>query len=519
MTKRTLTYILVLMAISLLGIGLLQWIWLDQAIAKQTEDYDSRVQIAMNQTVRDMEESEAAVFIEERFGETIDIQILLDHTSENIFFDIDSTLVVTTDVLKGDTETVTEVFLWSESDSDQVRVIADGSPQIIRREYTESKTVSGDTLIHTDEAEHRIAVIGDVMERMIVKNVHAADPLEFRMQSTNLDSLLSSNLHENGVKGEFDIGVSSEGGDSLLQSYSQDWVSGTEAEYAVSLFPYMDHNGPQLLLSIPDKSAQILGQLSSAVVLSILLAILVLGTFAFTLFQIIRQKRISQIKSDFINNMTHEFKTPLATIGLAADSISHPKVKNDTDQIDHFTQIIREEKSRLNDQVEKVLQIARMERGELKLKSELIDFNKLVTEAAENMKLQVQAKSGELTVTLDAGHGEIKGDKAHLYNVILNLIDNALKYSHKTPHLKLTTRWQNGEVQFHVADNGIGMSRDEQKRIFETFYRGQTGNVHSTKGFGLGLSYVREIVKLHHGQLNVDSTPGMGSTIGFSLPI
>jgi two-component system, OmpR family, phosphate regulon sensor histidine kinase PhoR len=520
MARRTLLYIVLLMTISLIGIGVLQWHWLNQAMADQQEKFDQSVRSALNASVRDMEEQEADLFIRESFGDTSEIKIFLNkfgrsgESNEQIFIFED-------DVDTSWTDQETEVILWSDSNTSDVRVLhaPETEGNMIIREVSVRDTVFGQQTLQVTHVEHKIEVIGDVMERMLIDEVHSGDPLAFRMNSNNVDSVLSANFKKEGILTPFTHAVTSFSGDSLISEYSENWKGDTATAYSTSLFPHMrTSSGNHLLVDFPDKQSYVRAQMAWMIALAIFLGLLLIATFGYTVFQIIRQKRLSQIKSDFINNMTHEFKTPLATIGLAADSIRHPKVKTDQAQIDYFTNIITEEKERLNGQVEKVLQIARMERGEIKLNPEALDFNALVEKAADTMKLQAEARHGEISITLDHKLAAINGDGAHLYNVILNLIENALKYCPSNPQVKLGTRSSEGKLEFFVEDNGVGMTKDVQKRIFETFYRAQGGNLHETKGFGLGLSYVREIIRLHNGELVVHSAPGKGSQIGFKLP-
>lgn len=224
------------------------------------------------------------------------------------------------------------------------------------------------------------------------------------------------------------------------------------------------------------------------------------------------------MKTDFINNMTHEFKTPIATISLAADSIESPKVIQDESKIHRFIHIIRQENKRMLQQVEKVLQMAQIDKKDFQLKLGEVDMHELIRQAVEHLTLQVQKREGTIRVELNAGQPVLEGDHTHLSNVIYNLLDNANKYSADAPDIRITTLNLNGGIEIMVEDKGIGISKENQKHIFDKFYRVHTGNVHDVKGFGLGLSYVKAIALAHQGNIEVRSEPGKGSRFTLYLP-
>ncbi len=251
---------------------------------------------------------------------------------------------------------------------------------------------------------------------------------------------------------------------------------------------------------------------------STLFTLIIFATFGATIHFIFRQKKISEIKSDFINNMTHEFKTPIATISLATSAINSPKVLHDEKRINYYTGIIEQENKRMLSQVENVLQMALMDRQELQLNQELISLQDLIETAVSKLKLQVENRGGRIIFENQAPFIFLNADKFHLENALVNLLDNANKYSPETPKIKVNLQKKNGQAIIQITDNGIGMNAEEVRRIFEKFYRVPTGNLHDVKGFGLGLSYVKNIVQLHHGQVKVKSAPGKGSTFQIILP-
>jgi two-component system phosphate regulon sensor histidine kinase PhoR len=232
----------------------------------------------------------------------------------------------------------------------------------------------------------------------------------------------------------------------------------------------------------------------------------------------LNQKKISEIKSDFINNMTHELKTPLATISLAIDAIGNEKVMDNREKIRYFSGIIKEENKRMNKQVESILQSALLEKNEISLNLQVTDVHEVITHTVENLQLQLAAKQGQVELRLDAINPIIMADDVHFSNVIFNLLDNAIKYSKEHLEVVISTYSTRKSLVITIADNGIGMSRDTISRIFEKFYRAHTGNVHNVKGFGLGLSYVKAIVDAHKGKIKVESAVGKGSKFTMEFP-
>jgi len=227
---------------------------------------------------------------------------------------------------------------------------------------------------------------------------------------------------------------------------------------------------------------------------------------------------MSEMKTDFINNMTHEFKTPIATISLASDSILSPSILENKDKVTRFINIIKQENKRMLSQVEKVLQMAQIEKENVELKFNAVNLHETIEDAVINAELKIQAKGGTIQTLLLSQNPIIEADQIHISSIINNLLDNAEKYTPERPEIVITTRDVKGGIEFDVSDNGIGMTKDALKLIFEKFYRVHTGNVHDVKGFGLGLSYVKAMVDAHHGKIFVKSEPGKGSIFTIYLP-
>jgi len=250
----------------------------------------------------------------------------------------------------------------------------------------------------------------------------------------------------------------------------------------------------------------------------LIFSIFIVIVFALSIYYIVSQKKLSEMKSDFINNMTHEFKTPLATISVATDAIVNEKVISQPDQVKHFASIIKNENQRMNHQVETILQMARLDRKDFDFKFVQVDIHQVLDKAIESLLLQIESRGGSISFSKEAVNTALIADAQHLQNLFRNLIDNANKYSPEAAKISLSTRNEPGGILVIVADKGIGMSKQVQQRVFERFFRETSGNIHNVKGFGLGLSYVKAIVDAHKGQIKVQSEPGKGSIFEVFIP-
>lgn len=275
----------------------------------------------------------------------------------------------------------------------------------------------------------------------------------------------------------------------------------------------------QLWLIIPNYKQQVWTSLKWLIIGAAIFMIIIIAAFYVTVRSLINQKKLSEIKSDFINNMTHEFKTPLATISLAVDALKNDKVINNPEKREYFRSIIKEENVRMNKHVETILQAAFMERQELKLKLTKLHLHEMLQKVLENYELQLQSKNGKVETLLNAKNDLIEVDEVHFANLLSNLIDNAIKYSNDNILIKISTHSTNKQLLIRIEDNGIGMSKETVKRIFEKFYRAHTGNLHNVKGFGLGMSYVKTVIDAHKGKMRVESTLGKGSIFTIEIPL
>jgi two-component system, OmpR family, phosphate regulon sensor histidine kinase PhoR len=331
---------------------------------------------------------------------------------------------------------------------------------------------------------------------------------------------------------EFALTIFKDDGLGLMERQSANFTSWYEdtINFHFKLHPIIPPSGSAaenltanewLIIVVPSVNDIVYKGLRGNIAVAILFTVVICAAFYLTVSTMIRQKKLSEIKNDFINNMTHEFKTPIATISLAVDAIKNEKVQRDTEKLGYFSSIIKEENQRMNRQVETILKSALMDRQEVQLNLKPLHVHEIIRDVADNFILRLQEKQGLLETDLSATEDLIEGDEVHISNLITNLMDNAVKYSKENvpPVVRLVTSSNNKKFTIRIEDNGIGMTRETLKRIFEKFYRAHTGNIHNVKGFGLGLSYVKNVVEAHQGHIKAESTLGKGScfTIDFNL--
>jgi two-component system, OmpR family, phosphate regulon sensor histidine kinase PhoR len=282
-------------------------------------------------------------------------------------------------------------------------------------------------------------------------------------------------------------------------------------------------NGPDpfetLSIVVPDYKSVVMKQMRWMIFGVIFFTLVIISAFYVTVSTLLRQKKLSEIKNDFINNMTHEFKTPLATISLAVDAMRNEKVVFDREKSAYFSGIIKEENRRMNKQVETILQAALIDRQELQLNLQPLHVNEVIRRVMDNFKLQLEEIHANVILQLEEGYDVAEADEVHFTNLISNLVDNAIKYSREKPVIRIQTHRSGKNISVRIEDNGIGMTKETQRRIFEKFYRAHTGNVHNVKGFGLGLSYVKSVVDAHNGRIRVESTVGKGTTFTLEIPL
>jgi two-component system phosphate regulon sensor histidine kinase PhoR len=381
-------------------------------------------------------------------------------------------------------------------------------------EFEEEYNIPIDALEKIRSANLKI----DFMNRAWEELIGEKDILA-RLDTGQVRMLVKNNLKEKGIEQSFELGILDNNGKFLPITNSADSFSLMSSRMQARLFPSdIISQENYLLVNFPNKRAYVFRQIWLPVLSSILFIGVVIFCFVYAIRVIIRQKNLSEIKNDFINNMTHEFKTPIATVSLAVEALQDPDLLNQESFRKRYLSIIKDENKRLGGQVEKVLQAATLEKKEFSLKLEYVNLIDLLEDAKSQFELQVENKGGKITLENEIGDPYMMSDAFHLAHIFNNLLDNANKYTKESPVIHIKVWDQNGYAFVSIQDNGIGMSKEVTKKIFDKFYRVPTGNVHDVKGFGLGLSYVKTIIEAHKGEISVNSEPGKGSIFTIKLP-
>lgn len=331
-----------------------------------------------------------------------------------------------------------------------------------------------------------------------------------------LEFLLKTEFEKRNVTADFEYGIYDCSEKCMVGgNYISPKKGKTVAHFPEA--PKLKNDGYYFAVHFPGVEANLISQMgiwgfSSAVLL------IVIFFFVYTLLVILKQRRLSEIQKDFINNMTHEFKTPISTIAISAEVLKNPGIIHTPERLLNYVTIIQNENHRLKQQVERVLQMARLDKEDIGLKKEQVDIHELICEAVKNITPSLQSKNGKINMDLNAMHNLVLVDRLHFINVFYNLLDNAIKYNHSSPEIIIRTHVDNKVLLISVSDNGIGISEENHKKIFHKFYRVPTGNIHDVKGFGIGLNYVKLIVEKHEGKVSLQSDLDKGSTFTIAIP-
>ncbi len=375
----------------------------------------------------------------------------------------------------------------------------------------------------TDNASEGAAVRKQIMLNYVMNQALGEGgnkDIEKKISVGLIDTLLKQEFSARGILIDYEFGVFSPDRNKIVLERTGKFHD--ELLFKGYSFPLFSGSGIStrdfLLIYFPQQSKYNMQNLWVMMSVSMLLVLVIIAAFSYSVFTIIRQRKLSELKNDFINNMTHEFKTPISTISLACQALSDKDIPRSNDMYNDYIQIIGDENHRLGEMAEKILQTAILEKGNLHLRPEAIDIHELIADAIHKIAIQIEIRDGVLTKSLKAEYPLIKADKVHLSNVIYNLLDNANKYSPRKPQIMVSTADAENGIFMSVHDKGMGISKANLKRIFEKLYRVPTGDVHNVKGFGLGLSYVKFIVEKHGGTISVESEPGKGSTFTIFLP-
>ena len=343
-------------------------------------------------------------------------------------------------------------------------------------------------------------------------------PIHKRVSRKQIESLLLKKLIEEDIDIDFEYAIYAK--DLATKIQSDNFELAKNSTIGVPIF--LDNNNESdfnLYINFPERKMFIMSSIIGMTLLSIIFTTIIIIAYTSAIYQLIKQRQISQIKTDFINNMTHEFKTPIATINLALDAIKNPMVINDEEKVKRYLKMIKEENKRMHAQVENVLRISKLERNELNISKDRVKLHELIEDAVTHIQLIVDDRKGYIKTHLKAMKSSVLANETHFTNVIVNILDNAVKYSDNEPKIDIYSENIGSNIILEIKDKGNGMTKTVQKKVFEKFYREHTGDVHNVKGHGLGLAYVKRIVDDHQGHVSVESEKGKGSTFIIKLPL
>ena len=519
---RRLTFILIVsvMSFALIGIIVVQIFWIRNFIELREKQFTSQVHSSLQTVSKNIQNKELMFFLKKFSGLTKDKSLATEagiskiiyqqiDTVKNERFTYARTILeqkykVPTEFFGQDTLTLKRTFSKKDvfksrhyTNEDDIRALSPEDHSILYSELTS-----------LDKEFFRDALYEEIKR----------SPIKSRISNDELKQKLQNQFKNRGIKTPFKFAIYDNDMPTSVKSGYFKIIKGQT--YSTTLFAdNNDKSNFRLYINFPDKQKFILSSISKNLILSILFIFTIIGVFAMTLYQLNRQKRIAAIKTDFINNMTHEFKTPIATINLALDAIKNPKIIDNKEKILGYVKMIREENKRMHVQVETVLRISRLDKNQLDLGKDVIDIHDILEDALSHVQLLIENKNGKLTQQLEAIQTEVMGDISHITNVFVNLLDNAIKYSKEVPDITIHTENNANAILIHISDHGLGMSKVAVKHAFDKFYREETGNIHNVKGHGLGLSYAKKIIEMHQGTIHVVSEKEKGSRFTVKLPV
>ncbi len=522
MTKNKIRWLIGLLSVALIGLIGFQFYWINEVSTVNKERFSKSVNDALNEVAYKLAMMNDQRFLQQNMNSGVPIQESRLEALRDSITRISNSRSFDPNGPRG-VQNVEEMFnsmfqVQINEQTGQMYFNFDFQAFVNQPTFTNPQTPANNNLRLEQQMNRRM----DMLKKSWLDHLMGSNNLYERIHPADLDTLLKRELRNRDINLEYHYGIidGSEGELKLLNAnVREDAEHVLDSELKANLFP-MDLAIKDYFLAIdfPEEKNYLMKQALVPLSASGLLIFIVIGCFAYAIMVILRQKKISEIKNDFINNMTHEFKTPIATVSLATEALQDDDIKGNKTIIDRYVEVIRDENKRLGMQVEKVLQIASLDKKDFRLKFEKSNVHDIIEKALVNITILVEKRGGVISHQLLASNSIVEADKVHLTNIIYNLLDNANKYSPDAPEIHIRTDSISTGVIIKISDKGIGMTKEATQKIFDKFYRVSTGNVHDVKGFGLGLSYVKNIVDMHHGTISVKSEIGKGSTFKVFLP-
>ena len=525
MNKRLFVLLVILMSLSLVGIISVQLYWIKNSVEDKEEQFSNTVAEALNRVTDKIEDREMRDYSDRLLNLKDSVGELKSSHLSNIFFidrDLNSNeiLFYSHGILEEDYN-IASTFFDSSTTNDSTAIKSFTSKRtktIFKEEYgLDGKSYKLNPIQKLEKIGGLSSVdkaVFDDVYREYAENV----PIHKRVTKQEIELLLDQELKNRSLDIDFEYGIYSRGLPTKVKS--RRFKYGESTLYKAPIFKNSEGSSNfSLLISFPKKKKFLIESVLGMAFLSLLFTLVIVIAYASAIYQLIRQKQISEIKSDFINNMTHEFKTPIATINLAVEAIRNPKIIGDQEKVKRYLQMIRDENKRMHAQVENVLRISKLERNQLDITKDRVDAHDLIHKAISHVELIVLDRGGYIKTHLEAERSEILANEMHFGNVLVNMLDNAIKYSPDAPKIDVYTEKVKNYIIIKIEDQGAGMSKAVLKKVFEKFYREHTGDIHNVKGHGLGLAYVKKIVEDHQGEVYAECEKGKGSTFYIKIPL
>ncbi len=525
MNKLFFRLLVLLMSLSLIGIILVQVYWFNTSFKNNDEQFKFHVKQVLGNVADKIQKQETYSFYDkinhykDSTGKVPEKDDILEFYYVQKNPRTNKTIIYSNSIIS-ENYNISQTFFDKKFDSEKFKSFSSKRVTEVYNNNSIDKSGVSQSLIPDVRIEKsgNLDILDDALFEISAKDVLSAMPLEERVSSDVFQKLIKKELGEYGIETRFEFGVYSN--NLVTKIKSNAFKYNKEATYSIPIFTDNEGNSKyQLLVTFPHKKKFLLSELVSITILSIVFTLIIIIAYSSALNQLIRQRQISEIKNDFINNMTHEFKTPIATINLALDAIKNPKIIDDKDKVLRYLQMIKDENKRMHAQVENVLRISKLEKKELDITKDSNNIHEIIEDAIDHVNLIIEDRQGTIKCDFKAVRTTVLINDVHFTNVIVNILENAVKYSPNIPEIEIFTENIKDMVIIKVKDKGLGMSKIAQKRIFEKFYREHTGDIHNVKGHGLGLAYVKRIVDDHNGHVYVESEKGKGSTFIIKLPL
>ncbi len=489
MNQKLIVLLAVIMAATGIWFVFFQIKWIEGAMEVRENEFINNVRSSLDEFVSNLERDEI-------------IQIITDQSTT--ITDDSLVVPVNVDSSANNFNNASNIIFFHKSDTSY-------SDTIVEKPYNFDDTKKLDQPLN-----NQTYFVYEIINQLTKKRINNRE----RLDSVKIKLFLDQALKDNSINEEYQFSIVDNSNTLYYKTNLYDLNQSTEI-FKKQLYPndLLSEKKFYIILYFTNQDKQLFKYLPKIVLTSLLLTLMIISLFAITLYIILKQKKLSEMKNDFVNNMTHELKTPISTISLASQMLKDESIPLDVKDVPMLSTMISQETERLSFQVEKILQMAIIERGRLKFKFDFLSSHNVITDILKSFDLKIKARYGKLEAAFNAQNDIVYVDKLHFSNVLYNLIDNAIKYTEVEPLIKLSTSNVKDRFVIEISDNGIGISKEHQKHIFEQFYRVPTGNLHNVKGFGLGLSYVKRIVDEFQGQIKIKSELNKGTTFSLYFPV